>query len=93
MVDLRAEGKTILDVEYLLHLIYDFRPVLDQLLAKYLHLCIVRHLNPCLRVCILHGTDQRRCLVDSRFLLHVGFEEAELGRSLLMVQLLSYGLA
>lgn len=93
MVDLRAEGKPILDVEYLLHLIDDLRPVLDQFLAQYLHLRVVGHFHTCLWVRVLYGTDKGRCLVDSGLLFHGSFEEAELGCPLLVVHLFSPGLA
>ena len=73
-VDLRLEWETILGVQYFLHLLDDFRPVLDQVLADDFDFILAANRSARLRIGVFDLAQLLGCLVNSRLTLEWCFD-------------------
>ena len=73
-VDLRLKWETILGIQYFLHLLDDFRPVLDQVLADDFDFILAANRSARLRIGVFDLAQLLGCLVNSRLTLEWCFD-------------------
>ena len=75
LVNRWSERKTVLCVQDWLHLLYDFRSVLNELLTQYLSFGVLGKLFARLSIAVFLSWNERWCLIDLWFLFHGSFQQ------------------